>query len=181
MHSTSSSENMPSAVTSLWPMPSRFLHVLVELVAAAQQAGDIGADLHVILARGLAVQHGVVAEHFVDLQRRSARGACATSSISSSVTEPNSSCAYISIGISAERLTGIARRAASEISLRVAAEMQFVHLAVHVSQNEIHAADAGDHIGDQAAFEQFRQRLQIAEDGARMCTRYGFGVPSLTM
>ena len=34
MHSTSSSENRPSAVTSLCPMPSFFAGVLAQLLAA---------------------------------------------------------------------------------------------------------------------------------------------------
>ena len=38
------------------------LAVVEDLVAAAQHAGDVGADLHVVLAGGLGAQHGVVAE-----------------------------------------------------------------------------------------------------------------------
>ena len=85
MHSTSSSEIWPSAVTSLWPMPSFFAGMLPQLLAAAQQAADVGADLHVILAQRLAVQHGVVADHFVHLQRshRTRRATSATSSCGS--------------------------------------------------------------------------------------------------
>ena len=75
MHSTSSSENWPSGVTSLCPMPSFLLGVLAQLFAADQQAADIGADLHVILPQRLAMQHRVVADHFVHLQRRDADSA----------------------------------------------------------------------------------------------------------
>ena len=38
------------------------LAVVENLVAAAQHAGDVGADLHVVFAGGLGAQHGVVAE-----------------------------------------------------------------------------------------------------------------------
>ena len=68
MHSTSSSENVPDGETSLLPIPSRFLHVLVKLVAAAQHAGNIGADLNVIAPGRLAAQHRVIRERFGDLK-----------------------------------------------------------------------------------------------------------------
>ena len=60
MHSTSSSENWPSAVTSLWPMPSFLQACSYSFVATGEQAADIGADLHVILAQRLRVQHRVI-------------------------------------------------------------------------------------------------------------------------
>ena len=40
---------------------------LENVVAAAQHAGDVGADLHVVLAHRLAMQHGVILERFLDL------------------------------------------------------------------------------------------------------------------
>jgi len=43
-----------------------------QLVGIMQQATDVGADLHMVLAARLAVQHAVVGNHFVDLQRRHA-------------------------------------------------------------------------------------------------------------
>ena len=72
MHSTSSSENWPSASHFLVRNPELLAGVLVQLVAIVQQATDVGADLDVILAQRLGVQHGVVGHHFVDLQRRHA-------------------------------------------------------------------------------------------------------------
>ena len=62
MHSTSSSENCPSAVTSLWPMPSFLQACSYSSSPPTQQAADVGADLHVILPQRLAVQHRVVAD-----------------------------------------------------------------------------------------------------------------------
>ena len=44
-----------------------FLSMFVKFVAAAQHAGDVGADLDVIAPSGLAAQHGVVGERFSDL------------------------------------------------------------------------------------------------------------------
>src|SRR6266850_3634025 len=41
----------------------RLLAVLQKFFAAAQQATDVGADLHVVLAHGLGVEHGVVTDH----------------------------------------------------------------------------------------------------------------------
>src|SRR5262245_33056935 len=43
--------------------------VLVQLIAIPQQTTDIGADLDVIFAHRLAMQHRVVGQHFIDLQR----------------------------------------------------------------------------------------------------------------
>ncbi len=68
MHSTSSSEKTPSGVTSLWPMPSLRFAVVEDLVAAAQHAGDVGADLHVVLACRLGAEHGVVRKHVAYVQ-----------------------------------------------------------------------------------------------------------------
>ena len=73
-------------------MPSFFLRVLIQLFAAHQQATDVGAHLHVILAQRLAVQHRIIADHFVHLQRLTPQR-LATSAISSGVMEPTSSCA----------------------------------------------------------------------------------------
>jgi len=44
------------------------LAVAENLVAAAQHAGDVGADLHVVLARRLGAQHGVVAEDVAHIE-----------------------------------------------------------------------------------------------------------------
>src|SRR5581483_9887609 len=38
-------------------------------------------------------------------------------------------------------------------------------LAIRIAQNEVHAADRGDHIGDQAAFYHSPRRLQIPKAG----------------
>src|ERR1019366_6292782 len=38
-------------------------------------------------------------------------------------------------------------------------------LPVRVTQNEIHAADRGDYIGDQDPFHHFRHGLEVAETG----------------
>ncbi len=52
-----------------------FLDEFVELVAAAQHAGDVGADLHVIFSGALAAQHRVIRHRFGDLQRIQAEAA----------------------------------------------------------------------------------------------------------
>ena len=44
------------------------LAVVEDLVAAAQHAGDVGADLHVVFAGGLGAEHGVVGEHVADIE-----------------------------------------------------------------------------------------------------------------
>src|SRR6266852_4690875 len=44
-----------------------FFGVLEKFGATAQHAGDIGADLDVMFAHGLAAQHGVIGEGFLDL------------------------------------------------------------------------------------------------------------------
>ena len=75
MHSTSSSENRPSGGDFLVADAELLVGVLVELFAAHQQATDVGAHLDVILAQRLAMQHGVVADHFIHLQRLSRRSA----------------------------------------------------------------------------------------------------------
>ena len=54
MHSTSSSEIAPSAVTSLCPMPSFLQACSHSSSPPRQQATDVGADLHVVLAQRLA-------------------------------------------------------------------------------------------------------------------------------
>src|ERR1017187_10738746 len=43
--------------------------VLPKLVAIPEEATDVGADLDVVLSQRLLVQHGVVRQHFVDLER----------------------------------------------------------------------------------------------------------------
>src|SRR5580698_5755414 len=48
------------------------LQVFEEIVAAAQHAADVGADLYVVLAGGLEAQHGIVAGHVADVERRDA-------------------------------------------------------------------------------------------------------------
>ena len=55
-------------VTCLWPIPSFFFAVVEDLVAAAEHAGDVGADLDVVLACGLGAKHGVVAEDVADVE-----------------------------------------------------------------------------------------------------------------
>ena len=49
--------------------------VLPQFGAAGEQATDVGADLHVRFPQRLAMQHGVVAEHFLHLQRLHAHAA----------------------------------------------------------------------------------------------------------
>ena len=44
------------------------LAVVEELEAAAEHAGDVGADLYVIFARGPGAEHGVVAEDVADVE-----------------------------------------------------------------------------------------------------------------
>ncbi len=67
MHSTSSSENIPSLVTSLWPMFEFLSDVLENLVAAAKHARNIRANLDVKFSERLAMQHRVVRECFLNL------------------------------------------------------------------------------------------------------------------
>ncbi len=68
MHSTSSSENMPVRRDLLVSDAQPLLAVVQNLVAAAQHAADIRADLHVVLARRLGPQHGVVAQHAAHIE-----------------------------------------------------------------------------------------------------------------
>jgi hypothetical protein len=68
MHSTSSNEKTPSSVVSLWPDLELFLHEFVELIAAAQHAGHIRADLNVKFPCPMAAQHRVILHRFGDLQ-----------------------------------------------------------------------------------------------------------------
>ena len=51
MHSTSSSVNKPSGVVPFVPDAQVFLAVLQQFLAAAQHAGNVGADLHVVFTR----------------------------------------------------------------------------------------------------------------------------------
>ena len=44
------------------------LEALEDLVAAAQHAADVGADLHVVLAGRLEAQHGVVGGHVAHVE-----------------------------------------------------------------------------------------------------------------
>ena len=91
MHSTSSRENTPSAATLFMAKAQSFRQaVIVQLESAHQQAGDVGANLHMELAHRLAMQHGVIADDFVDLQPLHA-AALGHFRISSSVMEPTSS------------------------------------------------------------------------------------------
>ncbi len=68
MHSTSSSENCAVGRDLLVADAELGLAVVEDLVAAAQHAGDVGADLDVVLAGGLGAQHGVVAEDGADVE-----------------------------------------------------------------------------------------------------------------
>src|SRR6266851_2192660 len=45
------------------------LGLVEQLIAAAQHARDVGADLHVVLAHGLAAQHGVIRQRLFHLHR----------------------------------------------------------------------------------------------------------------
>src|SRR4029077_14532867 len=113
----------------------------------------------------------------------------AISAIISSLMKPNSSCAYINIGISALRLTGYAfcsrsNRAVScgEICivifvyipvLIISALLRFsvcrftrlrlADLSIDVPENNIDGSDAGNHIRQQLPFDNPGQRLQIHE------------------
>ena len=69
MHSTSSSENIPSGSDFVIADFQLLLREFEYLISAAQHARDIGAHLHVIFAGGLAPDHGIVGERFGDLQR----------------------------------------------------------------------------------------------------------------
>ena len=44
------------------------LAVVEEFKAAAEHAGDVGADLHVIFSCGVRAQHGVIAEDVADVE-----------------------------------------------------------------------------------------------------------------
>src|SRR6266853_4946135 len=44
-----------------------------------------------------------------------------------------------------------------------ALQLSSAFLAVRVSEYEIHASEAGDHVGDQRPFNHFRNRLQVTE------------------
>ena len=87
---------------ALVPNAQFLLEFLVNLVSAAQHATDIGADLHVEFARWLEAEHGIVGRH-VRTSSAVMPIRCATSAITASDRYPISSCAYSSIGTSAER------------------------------------------------------------------------------
>ena len=55
--------------------PQLLTGVVPQLSAAGQQATDVGADLDVVFPQWLLMQHGVIREHFVHLQRRDANTA----------------------------------------------------------------------------------------------------------
>src|ERR1700733_5976086 len=50
--------------------------VVENLIAAAQHAGDVGADLHVVLTRWTGAQHGVVRKHISYVQLQNADPFC---------------------------------------------------------------------------------------------------------
>src|SRR5580658_9722114 len=50
--------------------------MLPKLHAPAQQATDVGADLHMVLTERLLVQHGVVTDHLIHLQRTHSGAPC---------------------------------------------------------------------------------------------------------
>src|ERR1035437_2861085 len=141
--------------------------VFVELVAIVQQATDVGADLHVVFPQRLGVQHGVIRQDFIDLQR----------------SDPDAGSHFIHqfVGDLADFILrveqhGDHRRALA--SRRIALQ-EFVkpgfqlrgkchYLSVspvRVAENEIHAADGRDHIRDQGALHHSRHGLEIAETG----------------
>ena len=179
MHSTSSSENRPSSVTCLCPMPRVFSACSIEFFRAAQLAADVRADLHVILPERLLVQHRVVADHFVHLQPGYARGAWRTpASILPKGGRPHPG----NTAASGSEPSGCGpadrRPSISQAAVRVRARKS---LPVHVSEYEIHAAHRGDRVGDQFAFDTSRgSDCRLPKLGVRMKTRCGLDEPSLT-
>ena len=197
MHSTSSSEICPSAVTSLWPMPSFLQACSQSLSPSLQQATDVGADLHVVLAQRLAVQHGVVRQHLVDLQRRHAHAP------RHFVDQLVGDRADFILRVQQHRnhrralparrialagacriwLPVVEKKSYSAAMTRIPAFIRPLHLAlsVRVPQHKIHAADGGDHIGDQRALHHLRRTPADCRSWASACARgKGFAVPSLT-
>src|SRR5271170_4272705 len=61
---------LPVGRRFLVPDAQRFRSVFVKLSAAHQQTTDVGANLDVSPALRLGVQHGVVADYFIYLERR---------------------------------------------------------------------------------------------------------------
>ena len=90
MHSTSSSENQTVVRYFAVTDAEGLRRMLVEFFRAPQLAADVGADLNVILAPRLLVEHRVVADDLVYLQRDKPRR-LAHSSINSSEMWPTSS------------------------------------------------------------------------------------------
>ena len=94
------------------------------------------------------------------------------------------------MGTSAERLIGIMRqqigktlfelvgKTSSELLARAAITNRC--LAIHLSQHNINTADRRHHVSNQPSFAHFRSVCKFANEGARTCTRYGFGLPSVT-
>ena len=181
MHSTSSSEICPSAVTSLCPMPSFWQACSQSLSPSHQQATDIGADLHVILPQRLAVQHRVVGEHFVDLQRRHAHAP------GHFVDQFVGDCAHFVLRVQQHRnhrralpARRIARQELANPWLPVPARKRHLTL-VRIPQNKIHAADGRDHIRDQSAFHHLGAPPAGCRSWASACARgRACVVPSLT-
>ena len=68
MHSTSSREKRPSGVVAFVADVQFVLAVVEELEAAAEHAGDVGADLHVVLPRRGSAKHRIVAEDVADVE-----------------------------------------------------------------------------------------------------------------
>ena len=70
-HSSSRLRKMrPSGVLSSRRMPSLLLGVRHQLLAAAQHAGDVGADADVMAPAGMGLEHRVEARDLVHLDRR---------------------------------------------------------------------------------------------------------------
>ena len=60
----------PSGVLSPVRMPSLLLDVGRDVLAAAQHAGDVGADADVMAPAGVGLEHRIEARDLVDLDRR---------------------------------------------------------------------------------------------------------------
>ena len=139
MHSTSSSENWPSGVVFFVADPELLFRVFVQFLAAHQHATDVGAYLHVILAHRLAMQHRIIADHFIHLQR------CDAAALGHFVDQFRRNRSHFVLCVNQHRDHGrplSARPDSASASSRIALQAAEKSHLIRVSQHKIHAARA---------------------------------------
>src|SRR6202022_2317981 len=153
------------------------LNELIQLIPAAQHAGNVCADLHVIFSRALTAQHRVIPHRLGDLQRiqvKAARDRC--NHVLGDVTEL----------VLRVKQHGNQRRTPEGIPVFERLKLRF-QLRREIHQRSISPSTISSVPMDAmtSAISRpstiFFKAWRFTNDGARILMRYGFGEPSLAI